>query len=419
MFALVDCNNFYVSCERVFNPSLNSKPVVVLSNNDGCIIARSNEAKQIGIKMGAPFFKTADLLRANQVVICSSNYPLYGDMSGRIMNTLGQFTPQLEVYSIDEAFLDLAGISTDLNEYAIQIHKTVLRNIGVPVSIGIGPTKALAKTANYYAKKIPEYKGILILNRQKKIEDALRQFAINEVWGIGRQYADFLNKHQVKTAWDFIQLPDEWVRKNMTITGLRIKKELTGISCLPLEQAPPDKKSICTSRSFGSPQTDLESIQKAIASFAGQCAYKLRKQKSCANLLIVFMHTNKFNPYESQYSPSLPFRLPAATNSSLELVKYALLTLEKIYKAGYHYQKAGVMVTEIVPQDQVQGCLFDEIDHGKHGAIMKALDRINAKYGPDTLTMAIQGGSTDWRQRRERVSPSYTTCWKDIINIQV
>jgi DNA polymerase V len=359
MFALADCNNFYASCERVFNPSLNGRPVVVLSNNDGCIIARSNEAKALGIKMGAPAFKIAASLQANQVVVFSSNYALYGDMSRRVMSALGQFTPEIEIYSIDEAFLNLDGLPVNLAEYGRMIRKTVLKNTGIPVSIGIGPTKVLAKAANHYAKKVPENNGVFILDSPAKIDESLQKFPIDEVWGIGRQYASRLTSLNVKTAWDFIQMTDSWVKKNMTIVGLRIKKELEGISCLEMELISPAKKAICTSRSFGQTQTEIEPIREAVATFAGKCAYKLRKQKTCANVLMVFIHTNGFNQNEPQYAQNFICKLPVATNSSLELIKYAACALQAIYREGYRYKKAGVLVTDIVAEDQVQGsCLI-------------------------------------------------------------
>jgi DNA polymerase V len=365
MFALADCNNFYASCERVFNPALNGKPVVILSNNDGCVIARSNEAKALGIKMGEPAFKIAAFLQMNQVMVFSSNYVLYGDMSQRVMSNLGQFTPEIEIYSIDEAFLNLKGLPVDLEEYARTIRKTVLKNTGIPVSVGIGPTKVLAKAANYFAKKVPENNGTFILDSQAKIDQSLKKLAIDEVWGIGRQYASRLTAINVKTAWDFTQMTDPWVQKNMTIVGLRIKKELEGISCLEMELIAPAKKAICTSRSFGEAQTGLEPIKEAVATFTGKCASKLRKQKTCAKMLMVFVHTNGFNKNEPQYAQNFVCKLPVATNSSLELIKYALCALEAIYREGYRYKKAGVLVTEIVPEDQVQGSLFDQVDREK------------------------------------------------------
>jgi DNA polymerase V len=419
MFALVDCNNFYVSCERVFNPAVNGKPVIVLSNNDGCVISRSNEAKALGIKMGEPAFKIADFLKHHHVTVYSSNYVLYGDLSQRVMHTLAQFTPEIEIYSIDEAFLNLTGITADWEGYARQIRQTVLQNTGMPVSAGLAPTKVLAKAANHYAKKVPGNQGILVLDGPAKIAAALQQFAIEEVWGVGRRYAALLNRMGVKTAADFIRLPDAWVRQKMTVVGLRVKKELEGISCLEMELIPPTKKALCTSRSFGATQTDLESLQEAVATFANQCALKLRRQKTCANQLLVFIHTNGFNPNEPQYARNFVCKLPTATNSSLVLIKYALAALQAIYRTGYRYKKAGIMVYDLAPEDQTQGSLFDAINYGKHAAIMQALDRVNAKYGANTVKSAALGSGVRWKLRQEKLSPCYTTRWEDIIKVRV
>jgi DNA polymerase V len=416
MFALVDCNSFYVSCERVFNPALNGKPVIVLSNNDGCVISRSDEAKALGIKMAEPAFKIAGLLEKNNVAVFSSNYALYGDLSHRVMSTLGQFAPEIEIYSIDEAFLNLAGLPVNLKKYAGQIRQTVLRNIGIPVGIGVGPTKVLAKVANHCAKK---GQGIYILDSQAKIKDTLSSFNINEVWGIGRQYAKMLKSYGVNSAFDFIKMNDDWVRKRMTVVGLRVKKELEGISCLDMELIPSAKKVICTSRSFGESQTEIEPIREAVATFAARCAGKLRKQRSCAGGLMIFLHTNAFKTDEPQYARNFTCKLPVETNSSMELIKYSVSALQAIYKKGYRYKKAGVMVFHIVPDNQVQGSLFDRVDRDRHGEIMKTLDRINLKYGRDTLKLAAQGSGQKWKLRQEKLSPCYTTRWKDIIKVRV
>jgi DNA polymerase V len=419
MFALVDCNNFYVSCERVFNPSLNGRPVVVLSNNDGCVIARSNEAKQLGIKMGAPAFQMNDLIRKNHVTVFSSNYALYGDLSHRVMSTLGQFTPELEIYSVDEAFLNLAGLPVNLAEYAGKIRKTVLKNIGIPVSVGIGPTKVLAKAANHYAKKVPENGGRCILDSPEKIVQALKELAIDQVWGIGKKYANLLKSLNVKTAWEFTQMEDGWVRKKMTVVGLRVKKELEGIPCLEMELVPPAKKAICTSRSFGEPQTELEPLREAVAVYAARCAYKLRKQRSFAGMLMVFIQTSRFKPDEPQYEKNFVYKLPVATNSTMELIRYSLAALGAIYRKGYRYKKAGVIVLDIVQEDQIQGALFDNVDRSKEARIMQTLDDINIKYGRDALKIAVQGSGQKWKLRQEKLSPCYTTRWKDIIEVRV
>lgn len=420
MFALVDCNSFYVSCERVFRPDLNDKPVVVLSNNDGCVIARSNEAKKLGIKMGEPAFRIVGFLEANQVVVFSSNYSLYGDLSQRVMSTLSQFTPEIEIYSIDEAFLNLDGLVVELTEYAHRICRTVLKNIGIPVSVGVGPTKVLAKLANHFAKKDPGHQGVLVLDSPGKIEEALRRLAIGEVWGIGRQYAKLLESVNVKTAWDFTKLPDSWVRKRMTVVGLRVKKELEGISCLPLELAGSAKKEICTSRSFGEAQTELEPIKEAVANFAAKCAWKLRKQKSCAGVLIVFMQTNGFNLDEPQYHPSLSYPLPVATNSTMEIIQYSLAGLERIFRKGYRYKKAGVIAADIYPEAKVQGSLFDEVDRVRHRQIMKTMDQLNDRFGRERVKFAVQGVvKQKWQLKQAHLSPCYTTQWQDIMTVKV
>lgn len=421
MFALVDCNNFYVSCERVFRPDLINKPVIVLSNNDGCVISRSNEAKQLGIRMAEPAFKIADFLEKNDVAVFSSNYALYGDLSNRVMSVLEQYSPEVEIYSIDEAFLNLSGIPSDLEEYSRKIKKAVFTNVGIPVSVGVGPTKVLAKVANHCAKKVAGNNGVYVLDNPDKINNTLKSFEIDEVWGIGRQYAKLLKSYGINTAFDLTKMDDDWVRKRMTVVGLRVKKELEGIPCLDLELIIPDKKVICTSRSFGEAQTEIEPIQEAVATYAARCGEKLRRQHSCAGGLMVFIHTNNFKPDEPQYEQNFTCKLPVETSSSLELIRYSLAALKAIYKPGYRYKKAGVIVYDIVPENRVQGALFDRVDRAKHAAVMKALDAINSKYGRDTLKIAAQGAGKNkkWRLRQEKLSPSYTTKWDDIITVRV
>ncbi len=418
MFALVDCNNFYVSCERVFNPALNGRPVVVLSNNDGCVVARSPEAKALGIKMGEPAFKLDTLFRQYRVAVCSSNYQLYGDMSQRVMNTLSQFAPEIEVYSIDEAFLNWNGIPEDLEALGRRIRATVRKHTGIPVSVGIGSTKVLAKVANDCAKKAPENDGVFLLDGREKTEKLLARLEIGEIWGIGRKHAALLNRYGIQTAAEFIRMPDGWIRKHLTVVGLRIKEELLGISCLPLELMAPTKKAICTSRSFGESQSELEPLREAVATFAAQCGYKLRKQRTCAGVMTVFLQTNRFNSDEPQHNPHYTMVLPVATQSDLELIRYALEVLHKIYRPGYRYKKAGVIVSAIVPEEQVQGSLFDTVDRPKHRALMQTLDRINLRYGLATVKAAAQVGDSGWKLRREKLSPCYTTRWSDIITVK-
>ncbi len=419
MFALIDCNNFYASCERVFNPSLLGRPVVVLSNNDGCIIARSEEAKGLGIKMGQPAFLIKELIEAKNIVVFSSNYTLYGDMSNRVMDTLAIFTPELETYSIDEAFLNLKGFEhLGLLEYSGQIKATVKRFTGLPVCVGIAPTKTLAKIANKYAKKKTD-SGVFALDNPLLIESVLKETPVGDVWGIGGQYNVFLGKHNIRTAWDYANAPEPWVKKYLSVVGLRTKRELEGIPCISLDTQSNDKKNIATTRSFGKMQTELEPISEAVATFANACATKLRKQKSCASALTVFIHTNQFRSEDPQYARNRLIQFPVATNSSLEIAKYAHIGLKSIFKKGYKYKKAGVIVSGIVPENQVNGNLFDSVDRLGHNKLMMVMDKLNATYGKEKIRIASQGFDRKWRLRQELLSPSYTTNWKQLLTINL
>lgn len=415
LFALCDCNNFYASCERVFDPSLEGKPVVVLSNNDGCVIARSSEAKALGIPMGEPYFKIRNLAERGQVRVFSSNYVLYGDMSNRVMQTLSLFTPNVEVYSIDECFLDLGGLyGVDLPSYARTIKRTVQQWTGIPVSLGVAPTKALAKIANRLSKKSAKAGGVLVLTEPRHIQKALEATKIEDVWGIGRQYAKFLKKRNIHTALDFANLPESWVKQHMTIVGLRLQKELKGETCLELEEALPAKKGICTSRSFGKKITTLDELQEATASYAAKCARKLRQQKSCARLVTVFVTTNTFSEHDRQYYNSKTICLPVATNSDMELIHYAGIALKEIYREGYWFKKSGVIVTEIVPERQVQLNLLDTVDREKHGRLMEAVDGLTDRFGRGKVWVAAQGVNNSWQLKSEFKSPSYTTRLNEI-----
>ncbi len=420
MYALVDCNNFYASCERVFNPSLIGKPIVVLSNNDGCVIARSNEAKIIGIKMGEPAFKIKEYVTKHNVTVFSSNYTLYGDMSQRVMNTLSTFSPEIEIYSIDEAFLKLHGFShIELTEYAHRIRKTTTKNTGIPVSLGLANTKTLAKVANHIAKKQPQHNGVFIIRNDEERISALKNFEIGEIWGIGRQYSKTMTRYGIRTAYDFTRMSPEWIRRQMSVVGLRTQKELLGIPCIDLEHSTPQKKAICTSRSFGEMQTELEYLREAVSAFASSCAHKLRKQNSCASIVMVFVHTNFFRADLPQYSMSQTVTLPVASNSSLEIAHHAIAALNRIYKKGYRYKKAGVIVSGISSDNNIQTSLFDTVDRAKHQQAMIAMDSLNAKYGRDTVRIATQGNGQNWKLKHEKLSPSYTTKWADIISIKV
>ena len=415
MFALVDCNNFYVSCERVFNPSLEGKPVVVLSNNDGCIIARSEEAKQLGLKMAEPVFQKIKFLKETGVQIFSSNYTLYGDMSARVTETLSQFVPEIEIYSIDEAFLNLTGFTGDLEKLSSEIAFTVKQNTGIPVSLGIGPTKTLAKIANKAAKQTG---GIYIIRNNHQSEALIRNTPIEKVWGIGRQYAKLLQQNKVFTAYDFTMLDDNWLRTKMKVIGLRIKRELLGESCIRLELIIPPKKAIATTRAFGKKTSEIKFITEAVSTYAVRCAEKLRKQKSAANLLTVFIHTDPFNPNEPQINKSKTITLPVATSSNMELVKYARFCLNEIFLPGFRYKKAGVIVDGLQNESSVQQNIFDKTDRKRQLDLLKVVDKLNLEFGRDKVKLAVQGDGKEWKLRQEKLSKRYTTNWNEIIEVK-
>jgi DNA polymerase V len=414
MIALVDCNNFYASCERVFNPLLEGKPVVILSNNDGCIIARSNEAKALGIQMGEPAFKREAFLKTNGVYCFSSNYVLYGDMSQRVMDTLRELAPETEVYSIDEAFLNLSGIN-NLNAFAILLRETVIRNTGIPVSVGIGPTKVLAKVANKHAK---QNNGVYIIDSDEIREQTLKDTPIQKVWGIGRQYQKMLLNRNINTAWDFAQQNSNWVKKNMTVVGHRLQRELLGEACIDFENAPAAKKVIATTRAFGKKMNTLDQIKEAVSTHAVRCAEKLRKQHSVANYVTVFIHTDPFSPNEDIYYKSQTVILPVPSSNNAFLVKAAFKALEIIFAKGLWYKKTGVIVDGIVPDNYLQGNLFYEDDRQKQNRVSEIADIINKRYGRDTIKLAAQGSGKDWKLRQEKLSKCYTTKLSDIIQIK-
>jgi DNA polymerase V len=378
--ALIDVNNFYVSCERVFNPALNGHPVVVLSNNDGCVVARSEEAKALRIRMGQPVFELKQLIRQHRVQVFSSNYALYGDMSARVMNTLQQFAPSVEVYSVDEAFLEADGMpSVDLCTWGADIRHTIRQWTGLPVCVGIAPTKVLAKLANRMAKKDPISQGIRLLDGPN---DALRTIEVGDVWGIGRQYAALLQRHGIMTAYDLARANDAWVQRHLTIVGLRIKKELQGQPCIELEADIPHKQHIGTSRSFREPRTSIAALSEAVADFSARCGEKLRAQGSRAALVTVFVQTNHFAEQEAQYARSYTVTFSAATDSTLLIIHAAQYALKQIFKSGFKYKKAGVLLGGLShPQAGVQGHLFPVADQDKHSRLMETMDRINARFG--------------------------------------
>ena len=414
IFALVDCNNFYASCERVFSPKLNGQPIVVLSNNDGCVVARSNEAKALGIGMGVPEFQIRPLLRAHRVQVFSSNYTLYGDMSQRVMETLEQFCPDLEVYSIDEAFLSLVGFERrDLTEYGRQIRRTVKQWTGIPVSVGIAETKTLAKIVNRIAKRTPDTGGVCDLLACPDRDALLARIVVEDVWGIGRNHAHMLKEHGINTALQLREVDDQWIRKRMGIVGLRLVMELRGVSCLDLEQCPAPKQSLTCSRAFGKLINTLEEMEEAISVYTSRVAEKLRRERLAATVLTVCLTTNEFRE-GLQYRNSLALNLPIVTDSTSELIGCALQGIRTIYRDGYLYKKAGVMLTGLVPATQTQADLFDFQDRGRSKRLMCALDSINNRWGAGTLHYASSGITKAWKTQFHRRSPAYTTDWNEL-----
>jgi len=417
LYGLVDCNNFYCSCERAFNPQLHRKPVVVLSNNDGCIISRSQEAKDLGIQMGEPLFKVKDLLEAHHVAVYSSNYTLYGDMSRRVMSLFHDFTPNVEVYSIDEAFLDFSNLyGVDLHQHAWKLKSHVFQCTDIPVSVGVAATKTLAKVANRISKKSKKANGVLVLTDPYYLQAALKQVAVEDVWGIGHQYAALLHRHNLHTAYDLSRVRDAWAKKHLSIVGLRLVQELRGEPCLDLELEPPAKKGICTSKAFGVPVTDYGEVKEALATYTARCAEKLRKQQSGATLLTVFIQTNPF-ANTPQYYDSRTVRLPVATNSELEMIQYALQALQTLYRKGYSYKKTGIIVSEIVPQDTIQFDVFDTVNRDKHIKLMAAKDALKVKMGRPVVNSAALGTQKRWTFKRAMLSPCYTTRMSDILEV--
>lgn len=414
MFGLLDCNNFYASCERVFNPALNGKPIVVLSNNDGCVIARSNESKTLGIMMGIPAYQIKDEIQKHNIAVFSSNYTLYGDMSSRVMSILSELVPEIEIYSIDEAFLNLDGIN-HLPVFGNKIVNRIVRGTGIPVSLGIAPTKTLAKIANKFAKKYPAYNQVCIINSEEKRIKALQITDISDIWGIGSRQIVKLKQHGVSTAYDFTKLPGSWVRKYMTVTGERTWKELQGLSCINMEAVPPSKKQICTSRSFGKMIEDFTTMSEAIATHASTCAKKLRQQKSYAISLMVFIHTNNFRQDLPQYWKNTVIKLPVPTSDTLEIVHHSLTGLNTIFMEGYQYKKAGVIITEIT-SDGVQQNIFDTVDRKKREKLMQTLDKINGNF-QHHVKLAVQGNGREWKLKQERLSGRYTTDMNEILTI--
>ena len=417
--ALVDCNSFYVSCERLFNPSIIKKPVIVLSSNDGCVISRSTEAKALGIKMGEPYFKVKKIIKKNDVKVFSSNYSLYGDISRRVMKTLKQFSPQMEIYSIDEAFLNLSSIRDEnLFEHGNKIRKTVLKWTGIPTSIGIATTKTLSKAANHIAKK--EQSGIVNLINTKQIDQILKEIEINEVWGVGRQLTKFYIKNGIHTAYQLKNMHNNWIKKNTNVLGSRTAMELKGIPCVSLKEHQEKRKNCCVSRSFGRKVTKLEELSESVTTHCLNAAEKIRSDNQTTKRITVFIRTSPFQKDKNYYANSKDIDLPVRTNDSIELVKQALIALQYIYRKGYKYQKAGIIFSGLNEVDIYKKNLFSSINNEeKRKKLMKAIDYTNIKYGRHALSIAQAGLRKKLNIKRQHSSKIDTACFDFLPTIKI
>ena len=415
MFALADCNNFFASCERVFRPDLNGRPVIVLSNNDGCAVARSNEAKALGIKMGDPFFKIRDIVEKYDVAVFSSNFALYGDMSRRVQEVLRGYAPSVEQYSIDEAFLDLRGMRLDdPAAYARKISADCRRLTAIPVSVGVAPTKTLAKIASKLCKQYPKLQGGCYMHRPEDVEKVLRRFPAADVWGIGRRSARKLEAMMVRTAWDFVQLPESAVQKMFALPGLRTWKELRGIPCIEFEDIVEPRKSICVSRSFSKEISVCSELCEQVANFAESAVRKLREQRSLAMEMAVFAFTNRFKENAPQTYSSQLAVFPDGTADHRTVVSAAVAATRGMFRQGYGYKKAGVVITKIQQADGYVPSLFsDEGADMREAMLSQSIDAINRSYGRGAVLFGVQGDG-HIKMSREHQSPHYTTLWSDI-----
>lgn len=419
MYALIDCNNFYASCERVFQPQYNGKPIAILSNNDGCIISRSDEAKKLGIPMGAPEFKVTDLLKQHNVKVFSSNYSLYGDLSYRVMKILEHFTPCVEVYSIDEAFMNFEGMQIDnFHDYGLQIKNRVKKWTSIPTSIGFAPSKALSKVANKIARKFPEHtNGVYVIDTDEKRIKALKWTKIDDIWGIGARLSKKMKTKNILRAYDFVQPYNEaFIKKEMGVVGLRLKYELEGKSVIDIEE-PKNKKSIAITRSFEQSINEYAELKERISTFATVCSEKLRKQKSCCYNVIIYLRKDKYKNPNDRYNFYKMQSLPFATNSSITISNTAIKMLQEIYTEGEIYKKAGVIVTQIIPEDKKQFHLFEE-ENPKHLLLMKIMDDFQLKTGERKIKLANQDLKRTWKMKQNHLSKRYTTNIKEILEVK-
>ena len=414
--ALVDCNSFYVSCERLFKPKIISKPVVVLSNNDGCVISRSNEAKALGIKMGEPYFKVRELIKKNEVHVFSSNYALYGDLSRRVMRILKTFSPNVEIYSIDEAFIDLSFLKEkEIEDYGKKIRERVLKWTGIPTSVGISSTKTLSKVANHIAKK--EKAGVVYLN--KNVDEKLKKFPIRDVWGVGKQLSKFYIKNGIDNAYKLKIASNTWVKKGTNVLGSRTAMELRGISCIDLEIYEEKRKNCCVSRSFGKKVTDLQKLEEAVTTYCLNAAEKIRRDNQVCRGLTVFIRTSPFNNNGKYYSNGLTVDLPIATSDSIELVKNVKKALKSIYKPGYYYQKAGIILSKLKDSNGNDINLLTPLLEKKSKELMKAIDYTNMKYGRHAISIANAGINKGWKIRRQHSSRIDTASLNQLPKINI
>ena len=414
IFALVDCDNFYVSCERVFNPRLRGRPVVVLSNNDGCIIARSGEAKKLGIKMGMPYFQARSLIEKHGVVALSSNYALYGDMSRRVMNIFLRFSPEMEVYSIDEAFLNVSGLNwSKRRSLTRELIDTVYRWIGIPVSIGMAASKTLAKLAAHFAKGSEKAAGIVDLVTSSYLEQALEMTSVRDVWGVGGRTAAKLEKWGVKSARQLRDADGQWLQQKLGVNGQRLALELQGIACYGIEEEPPIPKSVRCSRSFREPVEDIAAMKEAVAAHVSRAAVRIRSHGLTAAALTIFLRTSSFGTANHYYN-SATIELPVSSQSTRELLGYALQLVDDVFRPGYQYKKAGVLLYGLLPVSQVQPSMIDTIDRQRETRLMSAVDGINSRLNNGAIRFAAEGLRQPWRLKADNLTPAYTTRWNDI-----
>lgn len=416
--ALIDCNNFYASCERLFQPKIRDKPVVVLSNNDGCVIARSNEAKALGIEMGAPWHLYRGKFEKQGVVVRSSNYTLYGDLSARVMKTLAEFTPDLEIYSIDEAFVGLEGFQGRAEEHTRKLRETVMRWTGIPVSIGVAATKTLAKVANRFAKKDPRHGGVFVMVDAAMVQEALSRIGLRDLWGISARIESRLREIDIATPLQLRDADPQFIRERFSVVMQRMVMELRGVPCIAFEDVTPDRKSVMASRSFGRPVTTYQELREAVSTYTARAAEKIRRQQLSTAHVSVFLETNRFKPDEAQYFATRSVHLPVATSDTGRLLKGASAALRAIYKKGFRYKKAGVILLELTRSREGQSDLWTRPDTPESQRLMKAIDSLNARYGRGTLVYASAGHSRAWGLRSDFLSPRYTTSWDELLKVR-